>query len=359
MRQAVIATILILFAILTLISSLTLYYTHQIPIEKKSVVTLYTYEHDGTFNYIAKLKSNLIYNKTTLEPGEGPIFTRITNIINVNFTYTFQGSKPTNLTINYNVSEYLETSIFPKQIGELQQKTINTTGTSTNIYINNIPPINISSVKNSVASIRQETGVTISQYNVTTTVQMTIEANTTEGLINESFTPKLTMRFTSSYAEGEVISIEGIQNSKTGEITSTDTIYQPWVNTQRNASYALSIVSFPGLFIMIWAYARSKPTKPKRPEALIEEVIEPFREIISETAQKPQFKEHPFMPITTISMKTLEDLVKIADTLAKPVVHTRKPPETHIFYVIDETTRYEYTMTESSITEKMKKEEEE
>ena len=96
-----------------------------------------------------------------------------------------------------------------------------------------------------------------------------------------------------------------------------------------------------------------------KPEALIEEVIEPFKEIISETAEEPQFKERRFMPIATISMKTLEDLVKVADTLAKPIIHTRKPPDTHIFYVIDETTRYEYTMTESSIIERMTKEEEE
>lgn len=359
MRRTVITVLLVIFTVLTLISSLILYYSHQLPVEKKSVVTLYTYGHYGTFNYIATLKPNTIYNKTTLEPGEGPIFTRITNAINVNFTYTFQGTKPTNLTVHYNVSEYVETSKWQKQIGEIQQKTINTTGTNTNLYINNIPPINISTVQNLVSTIRQETGMSVSDYIVTITTQMYIEANTTEGLISESFTPKLTIRFTTSFSEGDSILIQDIEHAKTGEITSTEIIYQPWVNIIRFVSYALSIVSFPGLFVIIWAFASSRPTKPMRPEALIKEVIEPFKEIISETAEEPQFKEHRLMPIATISMKTLEDLVKVADTLAKPIVHTRKPPETHIFYVFDETTRYEYTMTESSIIERMTKEEEE
>ncbi len=356
MNRLVITVLLILFAILTLTSSLIVFCTYQIPTEKTSVATLYTYGNYGSFNYTATLRPNTIYNnKTTLQLGEGPIFTRITNAINVNFTYTFQGSAPANLTVHYNLGKYLETPIWQKQIGEVQQETINTTGTSTNLNIGNISPINISSAQNLVSDITKETGVTITQYNVTVTINMNIEANTTEGLINESFAPKLTMRFTSSFAEGDIISIEGIQHSKTGEITRIDTIYQDWVNPQRYGSYALFTISFIGLLVMIRVYARSKPAKPTKPEALIEEVIEPFREIISETVQEPQFKER----FTTITMKTLEDLVKVADTLAKPIVHTRKPPETHIFYVIDETTRYEYTMTESSILERIKKEEEE
>ena len=356
MRRTVIAVLLVVFAILTLISSFILYYTHQLPTEKKSVVTLYEYGHYGTFDYIATLKPNTIYNKTTLEPGEGPIFRRITNDIKVDFAYTFEGTKPANLTVYYNVSEYVETSKWQKQVGEIQQETINTTGTSANVPITNISPINTSSVQNLVSKINQETGINIAQYVVTITIQITVEANTTEGLINESFTPKLTIKFTSSFSEGDIISIEDIQHEKTGEITSTKTIYQPWVNTQRYVSYALSIVSFPGLFVTILVFAISRPTKPTRPEAIIEKVIEPFKEVISETAEEPQFKEHPS---TTIVMKTLEDLVKVADILAKPIVHTRKPPETHIFYLIDETTRYEYTMTESSIIGRMTKEEEE
>ena len=360
MKRALINVLLVIFAISTLISMLMLYYTHQLPTEKKLVDTLYTYGHYGTFKYTATLKPNMIYNNATiLEPGEGPIFTRIAKAINLKFTYTFQGTKPANLTVQYNVSEYVETPKLPKQIGEIQQKTINATGTSVNLYINNIPPVNISSVQNLVKRIRQETGMSISDYIVTITTQMHIEANTTEGLISESFTPKLTIRFTSSYSEGNIILIQDTEHTKTGEITSTSTLYQPWVNTQRNISYTLSLGSFLGLFVTIWAFARSRPTKPMRPEALIEEVVEPFKEIISETAEEPQFKEQPFMPTTTISMKTLEELVKVADILAKPIVHTRKPPDTHIFYVIDETTRYEYTMTESSIIERTTKEEEE
>ena len=47
-------------------------------------------------------------------------------------------------------------------------------------------------------------------------------------------------------------------------------------------------------------------------------------------------------------MKSLEDLVNLADGLAKPVFHLKKPLKppskepTHVFYVLDGLTKYEY-----------------
>jgi len=195
--------------------------------------------------------------------------------------------------------------------------------------------------------------MTIIKFNVTVNAQINIKANTTEGSIDEPFAPQLKMRFESSFNTGNVISIEGLEHSETGQITETETIYQSWVNTQRNISYGFSIVSFPGLLVAVWIYQRGRPTKPKRTETLIDEAIEPFREIIGE-AEKPQLKDN----YTTISMKTFDDLAKMADTLAKPIIHTRETPRTHVFYVVDGTTRYEHAMTESGIIKKKKEKEE-
>jgi hypothetical protein len=51
-------------------------------------------------------------------------------------------------------------------------------------------------------------------------------------------------------------------------------------------------------------------------------------------------------------MRSLEDLVSIADGLAKPVLHLKKasskPEEktTHVFYVVDASVIYEYEIIE-------------
>ena len=70
------------------------------------------------------------------------------------------------------------------------------------------------------------------------------------------------------------------------------------------------------------------------------------------------------MPTTIISMKTLEDLIKVADWLGKPVLSHQKPKSsqgatsTRVFYVLDGTTRYEHTITAPSITREEEKEKE-
>jgi hypothetical protein len=40
-------------------------------------------------------------------------------------------------------------------------------------------------------------------------------------------------------------------------------------------------------------------------------------------------------------METLEDLAKIAEILARPILHTTEAQE-HTFYIIDNNTKYQY-----------------
>ena len=130
MRRRLINALLVFFIFLFIVSILVTYHTHTIPLEERLATTLYTYTNRGTYDYIASLEPNTIYdNKTTLKHGEGTVYRRITNFIDVNFTYTFECSRPTNLRIQYNVTEYIETPKWTKRISELPDKMISTNGT--------------------------------------------------------------------------------------------------------------------------------------------------------------------------------------------------------------------------------------
>lgn len=353
-KKPKIATTLLIFLIsLSLASLLFLYYTHAIPLEKTSVTSLYTYGYQGTYNYIAALKPNTIYdNKTTLEPGEGPIYRRITDHIDVNFTYVFEGDLSANFTTKYSVHEYVQTANWRKQINELPQKIIETTGTSSYISINNISTIDPSSIQQFVREISEETGILAGQYSLNITIEMYIEAKTSEGTVNESFMPTLKTEFQSSPGEGEIISISGLEQGKTGKITKTEKIYQLGVQLNRNISYGVSVASFAGLVISTWFFIKTRPLKPPKPEKLLEDIVGPYEEIIAEAAQEPSGKGQLSKPGTTIAIKTLEDLVKIADTLEKPILHSYKPPETHIFRIIDDAAQYEFTTTISTLAKR-------
>lgn len=356
MRKKLINILLIFFITFTIISILVTYHTHSIPLEQKRVTLLYTYTNHGEYSYIANLKPNTIYeNKTTLEPGEGPVYRRITNTIGVNFTYTFGGSLPTNLTIQYNLTEYVEIPKWTKTIYELPQKTITANGTETTLTITSMPLINVTSVYDLVREVQDETGLSVAAYSVIIKIEMQIQAETNEHIINESFTPTLTMTFEVSREEGDIISISGLDHTKSDQITETETIYYSWVKSYRYVSYGLLIIAFSCLTATTWTYMRARPPKPLKPEKLLEDLIEPYKEIIAEATQEPSVEKPQQRLGTMIVVETLDDLLKIAEMLSKPILHTYIPPENHTFWVLDETTRYEFRTTLSSLVEKKAK----
>ena len=354
MSRGKLTLLLLLFALLSLFSILTLYSAHQLPAEREVVTPLYTYEQTGTYDYTAKLQPNTIYdNQTTLKPGQGTLYTAIAESIDTFFTYTFQGDHPANITTTYSVDVSLESPNWRKSIYKIPVTTQYHTGTtaqfSTDLHFN------IESIETFEKQLEIETRRSVSDYNVTIRPQISTSVKTKVNnqpltITLTPFTPTLT--YTIQYQH---ISISSLEHTRPGARTHTETIYLAWVINQRYASYGFAAVSLAGLAITSWTFMKTRP-RPRKIGKPIEEIISPFQDLIAESAEEPQFKEHSFMPTTIISMKTLEDLIKVADWLGKPVLSHQKPKSsqgatsTRVFYVLDGTTRYEHTITAPSIT---------
>lgn len=342
----------IFFTLFTIISLVYLAYASQLPTEEVLSTILCDYTQEGTYDYIAKLKQpNLIYdNKATLVSGEGTVYTPMTEYINVTFTYIFESNLNANSTIKYTTSEYVITPRWTKQTFTIPQQTIQDVANKTSFSVS-IPPIDPKSIGTLVSNINSEIGVSTGNYNMTITTTIILNAETTAGTINEPFTATLNLAFLRGTTEGDIVLIENLQTTKTGEITQTQTIYHNWVRNQQYASYMTSTIALVGLAISAFFYIKTKPpVAPATSEKLIQELMDPFEDIIVEAAQEPTPRGQ-----TTVTMKTLEDLVKIADTLSKPIIHFQKPSAAEtkepidIFYVLDDITRYEYHITSSML----------
>ena len=349
MTRGKLTILLSLFALLTFFSILALYSTHQIPTEREIVTPLYTYEQVGTYDYTANLKPNTIYdNRTTLKPGQGILYTEITESIDTFLNYTFQGDHNATITITHGIDVSLESPFWRKNIYTIPVETRNYTGTTARFLTNFT--FCIESVEALKEALERDTRTGVPDYNVTITPQILTTAKTKvdDQILNVTLTPYTPiLAYTFQYDQ---ISTSSLQHTRPDATTHTERIYLAWVMDQRYASYGFSAASFTGLAITSWAFTKTKP-RTRKPAKPIEEIISPFQEIIAESAEEPQFKEHKFMPTTIISMKTLEDLMKVADWLGKPVLTYQKPKRsnstkfTRICYVLDGTTRYEYTIT--------------
>lgn len=329
----------IIFACSTAISAFTIYYTHQLPTSETRTTTLCTYQHTGTYNYIAELKPNIIYNKTTLTPDEGTLYTAIVNQINLTFTYTFKCDPKPSITIIHP-----ETAILLESPGKWPPKTLSSTEAQETLRLsgalNFSMQINGTKIKEIVNLIDAETGTRSTTYNINIKPKIHVTANvtteTTVKTIDETFTPELTVAFKTEAEKGNYIAIENLRQTKPDEITETHQIPLQGVEFQRTLSYVATASTTIALAISTFLYIRYKPAVP--PKKIIEKLMAPYKELIAETKQKPPETK------TTINMETLEDLAKTAEILARPILHTTKAKE-HAFYIIDNNTKYQYKTT--------------
>jgi len=346
---------LLLLSFLSLVSLMCVYYTQQLPTEVEQTLPLGVYRHVGNFTYIANLRPNKIYNKTTLKPGEGTIYLRITESINTTFSYRFEIFQLglADITTEHSTSVYLSTAVWSKQIDTFGSDTLTFTDTTTGQFSFTYL-VNVFETDDMVKTINSEIGASATSYNVTISPRIHTVATTSEGTIDEYFNPALTIHFYHATVGGDYATVEGLQHNNSGVLTKTTRkIYQEWTVLQRYASYAFAITSFSVLALAALAFRTNRPPA-KAEEQLFKKIIKPYKEIIVEEAGEPPQEER----MTTITLKTLEDLAKVADQLGRPIIHNEKTPtkkdekSAHVFYVLDGLTKYEYTVTAASAREK-------
>ena len=336
-KKTQITILLTFFAVLTAASTLTVYYTLSLPNEETTITTLCTYHHTGRYNYIAHLDPNIIYNKTTLAPGEGTLYTAIVDHIDLAFNYTFTSNLiVSTTTTNHQTTIELESTGWTKTLTTTEkQETLQFTNT-----LNFTLQIAKTQIQPLVDTIDTETGTRTTTYNIKITPIIHTTAETPASTIDETFTPTLTIAFKSDTTTGNYIDIQNLQQHKTGQIQDTQTNYLPWTKNLQYAAYIFLATTLSATAFTSFAYLKLKPTFPQKSPKPIEEIIQPYKDIIAQTTQLPSKTRQT----TTITLTTLEDLAKIAETLIKPILHTQQV-EKHVFYLIENNTTYQYTTT--------------
>jgi hypothetical protein len=325
--------LLTLFTILTIIALITVYIAHQTPTEETTTQTLCTYTSTADYDYTATLDpNNIIYNgKTTLKPNEGPIYTKITKLINLTLTYTFQTTIPSEATITYTTTQTLKTSTIQYQINQTQPQTTN----QKQIQIQ-LAQINKTETDPIIAKIASEMGITSTPYyTIEIATEFTINANTTISQIQQTFTPTIAITFQHT-DQGEITTITDLHQTKTEATTQNQTTTRQDIINQRYAAYSLTTIAIAGLTFSTYFYTKTKPkTKETTP---IEKLIAPYKDLIIETTEPPKTPPQT----TTINVTTIKELAKTAEILAKPIILTKKPKPT--LTIIDQNTTYQHTI---------------
>jgi hypothetical protein len=341
-----IVTIVFVFCVISSLASLLfLAYLYSIPSAINTVENSYNYNLRSKYNATVDLLPNIVYyNATELKITEdGNVFRRVVGNATLGFTFNFEGDQEADIKLNCSFLETLYTNNWRRELSQIPGKTLETRGTSIQIDVDNLPYINPDNMTQFITKMEDEIGAFRSigsTLNITAVIE--IEATTSLFTVKEVFTHTLSLIFVANpNAVGDIITFQGLNQIKTGQRASIKTTYNYQLIQQRDWVAIFACASLFGLVLSGWFFLKGRPkhVSVPSPSKMLEKLVGPYEEIIAEVTIESKEK------LVTIPVKTIDDLVKIADILDKPVLHVIETPEKHIFSVVDGTTQYEFRTT--------------
>ena len=205
-------------------------------------------------------------------------------------------------------------------------------------------PLDINDFTEMLEAIRSETGVPAESYNLTIKADVHTIAQTDLGPIDEVFTQTLS----TPLGKGTLEWNEELVESKPGSITTSRMIPNPnkYAGLSVSGIRILSAIAMSGMVLLflyfLRLYMKFKPAEVSKIEKEIRLVEKKYGERIVEATSQTPIKGEKI-----ISIGSMEDLIKVADELSKPVIHQTPstPEEAHAYYVFDGITRYQYVLT--------------
>jgi len=336
-RFTVIAVIVLV--LVTIFSAYSVVYTQSLQTESQSVSTVGTYTLGGIYGYVATLRPNQVYNTTTIGMGKGSLFVAITKTINVTYSGTVTLSQPGDVNLGTSYLVTLSGGVWNKTLGDSTQAT-RQTNTNIAAYSKSFL-LNVTQIVAQAKAIGTELQYTTPSYIVQIRPVVTgslLEAGRT---VPVDFVAPLNLTLSNG-----VISPSETTYLYKGNLTSTVTVTYPSTYTYRDASYAFLAGSLVLLGLSTFYVLRVEKKESPAPGEEMAQMTRPYREVIATTTLLPSGESQ-------VPMEKWEDLVKVADTLGKPILEFMDKGEgftRYVFWVLDGETTYIYEVTKSKWT---------
>ena len=302
-----------------------------------SPIPVLTYDASGSYFYTATLGQNALYNSTTISGTNVTLFAPVTRWINVTFVdeVSFSSAAASQLVDNFTVT--LSTPAWSKTLDHAVQN--NASANSTGLLFVNRYGLNVSWVENLTQAIDGQLGYFPPQFTVTLAPAVVgdISIGSEESplsirpLLNFTFVGSLiTPKAFPSTFDGRILSSDGVSDSAKGGLLTDAYVF-----------LAASLGALAASIGFLWASRRGTRFSGL-PD--LDTLIEPYEEVIVGTTKTP---EAP----TVLPVERWEDLVKVADTLGRPVLRPLDGPDEaqgSSFYVVDGSVAYKYQYRSTS-----------
>jgi hypothetical protein len=328
-------TIIAVLALLIIFSSYTAFSAYQQPTTKEKLVPTYAYTHTGIFDYTIHIKNNSLFASKILKPGQGTIFKKLVDHINISFTYEFMSTRVSQVSGSYEITAEVQTNYWTKEFPIIRSKKFE--GNTTQTTNSETFPLNVTTYEKYIETINEQTGVAATETMLTIKCTVFLSATSNEDEVNEIFTHSIQIPLGNN-----VITLEGeLSKTQNGQKETTEEEYLPGVTSQRSnwtASSAVFIVLLIGVVLL----TKSDMESLKSPSRHLKKIKRKYGEWIVDVDTPPSRS----IGAEKVETSSFDDLLKISEELGKPIIHHENKEKNHTFYVLEETVHYTYTINE-------------
>lgn len=305
--------LIIIIAAITIILTFLIYNEAYNPGIEEKIASVYSYTNKGSVNYSVHLKPNNLYNESVLEAGNLYI-TEFVDYIDANLKYEFAGDKSDNIKANYSIIAKVQgliiesdeiKNIWEKDFSIVPGKTINSY--EDKISINENVKLNINEYNAFVKEIKESTKINC-QTNLSLLMIVDLSGSTDKGAVEDSITTSLVIPLDTALFE-----ISG--NNTIDEPGAIEETVQVPLPLNRNLIIIFGLILTASLISLI--------------ALIFFTIIAPDKDKLEKELNKI-FKKHGDRLVAlrsgidltnSIKVKSIDDLVKIADDVGKPILY--------------------------------------
>ena len=324
-------------------TSFLLYNEVKNPGFKEEKVAVYSYKSKGNAEYEVFLKPNILYEEKSLGEDQ-TYFTEYLDYINASLSYEFNGERAADISGDYEVVAIVEGFVSGDQDkiltlwkkGFILSPKEKFNVKDSKLKLTKEIKFNLDKYNTFVELIREETKVQ-TQTKLSIMMNVNLVANTDKGMIEEKGTPAIELPLTASNFN----IAKNIGEEKEGAIEETLNVQLPLNKPQIIVYSSLLTVMLLGLLFVILFIKGIN-----RNNVLLKEVKKIFKNhgprlvALSSDVARGWKKYH--------KVYSIDDLVKVADELEKPIMYKYSPDmaEINYFYVFDDSFIYVFDLSE-------------
>jgi len=307
-------------------------------------VTYYCMQ-EAVFDYRVHMVPNDFFEDRVLEPGKA-YMTELTDEIIVDFEYHFVGEEEAEISGEYAIFAVLEAHtaeqeylVWDKEFELLSEESFSKSGSDYSVEEEVAVPFR--EYLQFTNEVREETGYSPAELNLTVRADITADAETGDGSIQEALSPvmKIPMGGSTFTVGGNLMDERESQIKETVTVAGTD-------DESNRALYAGGVTAAAiGLVLLRLLTVPAKDKTPPQAKQ-VERILKKNKERIVVTANGVTTA-----PPGAITVQSFDELLKLADEIGKPILypqHGVAGGSEHIFLIFTPEQVYAYSIKEET-----------